>query len=171
MGDDGRYLERFCVMAGKSYFSASVPKIVVQSLFKKYDTDENGHLSKKEALCLLKDDLGMDNKQAEACYLLVDKDGGGSISFEEFFSWFRDEKGLECVNDKSRCYYISKAVDEFKKYDKDGNGTIDKDELKLLLKAVNYRHDSDAALRALDTTGDGKISFPEFLAWLNWLPN
>lgn len=158
-------------MAGKSYFSASVPKIVVQSLFKKYDTDENGHLSKKEALCLLKDDLGMDNKQAEACYLLVDKDGGGSISFEEFFSWFRDEKGLECVNDKSRCYYISKAVDEFKKYDKDGNGTIDKDELKLLLKAVNYRHDSDAALRALDTSGDGKISFPEFLAWLNWLPN
>lgn len=157
--------------SGKSYFSATVPRIVVQSLFKKYDTDGNGHLSKKEVLILLKDDLGMDNKQAEACYMLVDKDGGGSVSFEEFFSWLRNEKGLECVNDNSRYYYIRKAIDEFKKYDRDGNGTIDKDELKLLLKAVDYCHDFNEALRQLDTSGDGKISFPEFLAWLNWLPN
>ena len=28
----------------------------------------------------------------------------------------------------------------------------------------------DNALLTLDKGGDGKISFTEFLAWLNWLP-
>ena len=28
----------------------------------------------------------------------------------------------------------------------------------------------DSALQSLDTSGDGKISFSEFLNWLNWLP-
>lgn len=103
--------------------------------------------------------------------MFVDKDGGGSVFFEEFFFWFWNEKGLECVNDNFRYYYIRKVIDEFKKYDRDGNGIIDKDELKFLLKVVDYCYDFNEVFWYLDISGDGKILFFEFLVWLNWLLN
>ena len=159
-------------MAGKSYFTADVPEIVVKSLFQKYDTDGSGRLAKKELLTLLKDDLGMKDDQAQACYMLVDKDGGGDLSFDEFLGWLRSGEGFKNIDNSSRYYYIQKAIAEFKKYDKDGNGTIDKEEFKCLMTSLGCKDESqfDSALRSLDTSGDGKISFPEFLAWLNWLP-
>lgn len=159
-------------MSGKSYFNAEVPDIVVKSLFKKYDTDDSGRLGKKEMLSLLKDDLGMKDDQAQACILMVDKDGGGEISYDEFILWLRTGKGFQNIDDNSRYYKVQKAIELFKKYDKDGNGTIDREEFKKLMTSLNACDESqtDSALQALDTSGDGKISFPEFLAWLNWLP-
>ena len=158
--------------AGKSYFNANVPDIVVKSLFQKYDTDGSGRLGKKEVLTLLKDDLGMKEDQAQAQYMLMDKDGGGDLSFDEVCFWLRSGQGFKNIDNSSRFCVIQKAIAEFKKYDKDGNGTIDKDEFKSLMRALGYSDESrfDDAMRALDTSGDGKISFPEFLAWLNWLP-
>lgn len=155
---------------GKSYFSESVPKIVVQSLFRKYDTDNSGRLQKLELMTLLKDDLGMDSKQAEAVMMLVDKDGSGAVSFEEFFQWLREGEGLKNVDNSTRYYYIRKAVDLFKKYDKDASGTIEPNELKELLKSVGYTGSVESALKVLDKDGNNKVSFPEFLDWLNWLP-
>lgn len=158
--------------AGKSYFNANVPDIVVKSLFQKYDTDGSGRLGKKEVLTLLKDDLGMKEDQAQAQYMLMDKDGGGDLSFDELCVWLRSGQGFKNIDNSSRYYIIQKAIAEFKKYDKDGNGTIDKDEFKSLMRSLGYSDESkfDNSMGALDTSGDGKISFPEFLAWLNWLP-
>ena len=165
-------IEESFSMAGKSYFNANVPEIVVKSLFKKYDTDGSGRLGKMEVLTLLKDDLGMKEDQAQAQYMLMDKDGGGDLSFDELCVWLRSGQGFTNIDNSSRYNVIQKAIAEFKKYDKDGNGTIDKDEFKSLMKSLGYSDESqfDGAMRALDTSGDGKISFPEFLAWLNWLP-
>ena len=159
-------------MAGKSFFSADVPEIVVKSLFRKYDTDGSGRLGKNEVLTVLKDDLGFKDDQAQAQYMLVDKDGGGDLSFDELLVWLRSEERFKNIDNSSRYYLIQKAITEFKKYDRDGNGTIDKDEFKILMRSLGHSDESqfDNALRALDTSGDGKISFPEFLAWLNWLP-
>ena len=161
--------------AGKSYFNANIPDIVVKSLFKKYDTDGSGRLGKKEVLTLLKDDMGLREDQAQAQYMLMDKDGGGDLSFDELCFWLRSGQpgqGFKNIDDSSRYFVIQKAIAEFKKYDNDGNGTIDKEEFKSLMRSLGYSDESqfDNAMRALDTSGDGKISFPEFLAWLNWLP-
>ena len=72
----------------------------------------------------------------------------------------------------SRFFRLKKAVDMFKKFDADGNGSIEKDEFTQLMIAINCPKDKiPDALTTLDTDGDGKISFPEFLKWLNWLPN
>ncbi|XP_031564176.1 polcalcin Jun o 2-like [Actinia tenebrosa] len=155
---------------GKSYFSENVPKIVVQSLFRKYDTDDSGRLQKTELMTLLKDDLGMDSKQAEAVMMLVDKDGSGAVSFEEFFQWLREGQGLKNVDNTTRYYYIRKAVDLFKTYDKDASGTIEPNELKELLKSVGYTGSVESALKVLDKDRNNKVSFPEFLQWLNWIP-
>ncbi|XP_068682286.1 uncharacterized protein [Montipora foliosa] len=163
------------MQAGKSYFNPNVPDVVVKSLFHKYDTDRSGHLGKNEMLKLLKDDLGLKEDEARACVMMVDKDGCGDISFDEFVSWLRTEKGFKNIDDKSRYYKVQKAIELFRQYDKDDSGTIDRDEFKLLFekfKAGNCNDSQlDNALQILDTSGDGKISFAEFLAWLNWLPS
>lgn len=163
------------MQAGKSYFNAEVPDVVVRSLFHKYDTDGSGNLGKNEMLNLLKDDLGLKDEQARACIMLVDKDGCGEVSFNEFITWLRTENGFRNIDDRSRYYKVQKAIELFKKFDKDGNGTIDREEFKQLFqqfKAGNCDESQlDNALKSLDTSGDGQISFAEFLAWLNWLPN
>jgi len=158
--------------SGKSYFNANVPEIVVKSLFQKYDTDGSGRLGKREVLTLLKDDLGLKEDQAQAQYMLMDKDGDGDMSFDELRVWLRSGQGFSNIDNSSRYYVLQKAIAEFKKYDKDGNGTIDKEEFKSLMRSLGYSDESqfDNAMRSLDTSGDGKISFTEFLAWLNWLP-
>lgn len=160
------------MMSGKSYFAADVPEVVLKSLFRKYDTDDSKSLGKREMLRLLKEDLGFEDDRAQACILMVDKDGCGEISFDEFILWIRTEKGFENIDDNSRFYIIQKAIELFKQYDKDGNDTIDREEFKKLMMSLNVSDDEkvDNALQALDKGGDGKISFTEFLAWLNWLP-
>ena len=160
------------VMSGKSVFAADVPEVVLKSLFRKYDTDDSKSLGKREMLTLLKEDLGFEHDRAQACILMVDKDGCGEISFDEFTLWIRTEKGFGNIDNNSRFYIIQKAIELFKQYDKDGNDTIDREEFKKLMMSLNVSDDEkvDNALLTLDKGGDGKISFTEFLAWLNWLP-
>ena len=163
------------MQAGKSYFDANVPDVAVKSLFHKYDTDGSGHLGKNEMLKLLKEDLGLSDEKAHACIMMIDKDGCGGISFDEFISWLRTDKGFKNIDDKSRYYRVQKAIELFKQFDKDDSGTIDREEFKLLFKQFKAGNCDDSqlenALQTLDTSGDGQISFAEFLAWLNWIPS
>ena len=168
-GRDRTKRDRLSVLSGKSYFAADVPEVVLKSLFRKYDTDDSKSLGKREMLKLLKEDLGFEDDRAQACILMVDKDGCGEISFDEFILWIRTEKGFGNIDNNSRFYIIQKAIELFKKYDKDGNDTTDREEFKKLMMSLDVSDDEkvDNALLALDKGGDGKISFTEFLAWLN----
>ena len=153
-----------------SYFDENTPDVVLRSLFSKYDADDSGIIENKEARTLLVEDLGMSNEEAEAAILLNDQDGSGSLAFNEFKAWLNKGDGLKNFNDASRYSILSKAVDMFRGYDLNGNGSLDRTEFCRLLNDIGHNDNEDAALAALDSDKNNKISFPEFLRWLNWIP-
>ena len=122
-------------VAGGSFFDKNVPHIVLKSLFTKYDKDGSGQLSRLELQGLFVDDLGLSKEQAESYAYLLDKDGNGQVSFEEFNSWLHSGEKFKNVNDKSRYQRLKKAVELFKTYDKDESGALDKEEFEKLFIA------------------------------------
>ena len=147
------------------------PDIVLKSLFLKYDHDNSGELQKEEIEQLLKVDLDMSVEESEVYSLLVDADGSKSISFEEFKAWLSSGERLENVNDQSKFYLLGKAVDLFKQYDTNREGTLDTDEFRILMNDLNYSSEViQSGIAAIDTDGNDVITFHEFIKWLNWVP-
>ncbi len=113
----------------------------------------------------------MTKAQAEAFILLRDKDGNQKVSFEEFNEWIKSGDRFSAIDDKSQFYILQKAISMFKKLDKDGSGVLEKSEVASLLRSQGGKPEHlDAHLKELDKSGDGTVSFPEFLDYLNWLP-
>jgi len=162
-------LHRFSGMAN-SYFGSDTPEVVLRSLFTKYDQDNSGHIGKEELLTLLTDDLGLSDSEADVYTHLMDKDGSSSVCYDEFKHWFCDGDKLNALNDQSRYHLLSKAVEMFRQYDCDGNQAIGIDEFYQLMSNIGgNEHSIDEAFKSLDSDQNGKISFPEFLRWLNWI--
>jgi len=154
-----------------TFFDPKAPAVVLKSLFLKYDKDGSGELDKSELVVLFQDDLGFNKEQSEAYALLLDKDGNGNVSFDEFNAWLKSGENFQNINDKSRYSRLKKAVNLFKKYDADNSQALDRDEFKKLFKEVGGKPNKlDAALKELDTDGNERISFQEFLRWLKWVP-
>ena len=66
---------------------------------------------------------------------------------------------------------IRNAIELFKRFDVDQSFGLDRCELeKVILEFGGDPSSVETAFQQLDTDGNGKISFQEFLRWLNWLP-
>ena len=158
-------------LEAKSYFDANAPNVVLKSLFLKYDKDGSEKLQAEELRTLFEEDLGLNADAAKAYSLLLDKDGSGEVSFEEFKAWLSSGEKFKNVNDESRLYRLSKAVEMFEKYDVDGGQSLSAEEFQKLHADIGGKPEKlQEALAALDKDGNGKISFPEYLKWLNWVP-
>ena len=159
-------------MSGRSLIGPDVPQVVIKSIFSKYDKDGSGRLEKKEVLAMM-GDLGLDEKQAELCFMMLDKDGNNNVSEKELMDWLRAGEGYKVVDDPNRYSFLRRVADAFKRYDKDGSGVIDKNEFRALLAAVgkDWRSCDDSviekALSVVDKDGSGTVSFTEFLDWMD----
>ena len=161
-------------MSGKSLFRSDVPDVVIKSIFDKYDKDGSKVLERPEILAML-GDMGLDEKQAELCFLMIDKDGNNNVSKDEFLQWFQKGEGVKVVDDPNRFAFVQKVANTFKRYDRDGSGVIDKHGFRALLASGGKVWQScsdaqiDAALRVVDKDGSGTVSFSEFLSWMDKL--
>lgn len=157
---------------GFSFFDEGCPDIALKSLFRKYDLNRDGALSRKELEILLKEDLGLEEDQCEVYVYILDKDGDSCISYEEFHFWLRSKEKLKNVTDNGRFVILRKAIEMFKQYDRDSNFSLDREEVKsLLVNSGGMVENIDTALKELDVDHNGHVSFQEFLTWLNWIPN
>lgn len=159
------------MQAGHSYFFCDTPEIAIHSLFDKYDHERNGKLDESELKDLLQGDLGLSPEQACIYTLLLDQAGEHSVSFQEFYNWLRSGERFKNIDDKSRFGKLCQAVEMFKNFDTDNSDTLDKEQFKNLITAIGYTNvDSEKLFNELDSHHNGKLSFVEFLKWLNWVP-
>ena len=159
------------MQAGLSFFDKKAPTVVVRSLFDKYDSNGNGKLEEKEMQALLEGDLGLDHEKSWVYFLLLDKNGDHDISFEEFSDWLRSEEHFEVLNDKEKFDSLCKAFNYFKTFDTDDSDTLDRAQFERMMKFFGHETiNMDKAFAKMDKDENGKVSFWEFMVWLQWIP-
>ena len=137
-----------------------------EELFHKYDADGGGTIdaSELQALCF---DLGMvfeDEADKQLVLSMLDTDGDGEVSMDEFKVWWLENSETFFVKDYND--NVKSAIHFFKKFDDDMSGELDQMEFVAMCKEMGWStKDTAMSLVMLDTDGDGMISFQEFLAW------
>ncbi|XP_059161696.1 neo-calmodulin-like isoform X2 [Physella acuta] len=128
-----------------------------EELFKKFDKDNSGTLDVHELRNLLRaGNSNMTDTQIADAFVYFDgPQGDRRITLDEFV------KGLKKLED-----FISKLAQLFKQYDSDNSGFLDKNELRKILEASGHKFtdpEVNEILKNADKSGDGKISFEEFM--------
>jgi calmodulin len=103
--------------------------------------------------------LGQNPSEADLIEMIstVDDNGDNEIDFPEFLILMKSRIGEKDPEKELR--------DAFRVFDTDNSGSIDKKELKRLMKKLGQalsEAELDAMMDEVDTNGDGQISFEEF---------
>lgn len=161
------------MQAGHTFFARDAPEVAIHSLFDRYDLEKNGKLDKAELKQLLEGDLGLSPEQSCIYTLILDQAGEHNVSYEEFFNWLRSGERFENINDKTKFEKLCRAVQIFKFYDTDDSDTLDRQQFEnLITQFLGYDKNVDLKklFQDLDCHHNGKLSFWEFMKWLNWVP-
>jgi Ca2+-binding EF-hand superfamily protein/adenosylcobinamide amidohydrolase len=141
--------------------------IALQRKFRIMDDDGSKQLNMAEFKKAMKEmNMGLNDTEYRTLFDYFDSDKSGSISFEEFIQGVRDP-----LNER-RLRLVQIA---FTKLDKDGNGTVDADEIASIYDASKHpeviagRKTAQAVLNEFLTTFDvggdidGKVTLQEFI--------
>ena len=101
------------------------------------------------------------DEELRAMIAEVDGDGSGTIEFPEFLALMAFRLMLNDNEDE--------ILEAFKIFDKDGNGKLSADELKLVLTSLGEKlspQECDEIIRLADQDGDGQVAYREFVKFL-----
>lgn len=132
----------------------------VKETFNNLDTNGDGELDVQELGELLNGiDFPFKQEEVEKLMQLLDKNNDERVDYEEFATWYiGSEKRIK-----------RDILDLFKKYDSDGNGTLEKSEVCDLLKATKKmtQEDIDATVEELfkEKKDNEGISQEQFFLW------
>eukprot|EP01087_Luapelamoeba_hula_P015520 TRINITY_DN464_c0_g1_i1.p1 TRINITY_DN464_c0_g1~~TRINITY_DN464_c0_g1_i1.p1 ORF type:complete len:164 (-),score=38.35 TRINITY_DN464_c0_g1_i1:38-529(-) len=148
------------------------PQPLSKRVFNKYDTDKSGSITTKEFKDLAYE-MGyfLSPSELDLATSQLDKDGSGSISYEEFRQWWAsDNRFAKLQSHDSEQDALYQHLAAFRQADKDHSGSLSRQEFGPVyekLKAANAtRKPLDACFNDLDTDRSGHVSFNEYTNWL-----
>lgn len=141
----------------------------MRECFKMADVDGNGAIDKQELrrllesvegglACLMAYEGFLPDGKLDAIFAKYDKDGSGTITFDEFQAFVYD--GLLLDGTLAEYERVFKAVDD------SGNGAIGATELAAMFKQLGSPMTQDKLadiFMKYDVDGSGQIDFPEFI--------
>ncbi|MCQ2821129.1 MAG: protein kinase [archaeon] len=124
-------------------------------LFHSFDTNGDGVLSKEEIINGYKQYMPFDNveEMVEEIFNNIDTDKNGTIDYNEF---------VVASIGKQKLLNNARLEETFKMFDKDGNGSISREEIKMALGNSMDEKTLEDLIKEVDTNGDGEISLKEF---------
>jgi calcium-dependent protein kinase len=133
----------------------------MKQMFASFDKDGSGTITIKELQRgLEKQGCAAGAEEIAGLLSTMDVDGDGVLDYEEFLAATLSAFKMNSANNLQRAFAY---------FDKDESGYITADELKLVIEELELGGDMDVNefLRAVDTDGDHKIDYDEFLAMMN----
>ncbi|CAF2774344.1 unnamed protein product [Rotaria sp. Silwood2] len=131
----------------------------LKDAFDLFDSDKSGKISEKELGNVFKAlSIKVSDSQLKKLVAEMDTDKSGQIEFDEFCRVMADAFFKKHSQDELRA--------AFRQFDQDGSGFIQASELENIMIKMGKRFNKaqiDALVKSLDTSGDGKISFDEFV--------
>eukprot|EP01091_Cochliopodium_minus_P016808 TRINITY_DN6403_c0_g1_i2.p1 TRINITY_DN6403_c0_g1~~TRINITY_DN6403_c0_g1_i2.p1 ORF type:complete len:289 (+),score=89.41 TRINITY_DN6403_c0_g1_i2:55-921(+) len=156
-------------------------------IFKMCDINKDGSLSKKELQNALKQmEINHTEKEFNSLFDQLDINKDGQINFNEFVNglkWMKKAKTIQPNNLSRKSSFVAllenfndKETKSFKELfdlcDTKKRGYLDKAGISELFKNLNLEYSGNELenfFTSIDTNGDGKISFNEFLNSMSWL--
>lgn len=104
----------------------------------------------------------------------LDKDGSGVVETSEFLRWFRvDDRFAHLPRDKDQSVrdWVNWVAQYFGQYDPEWTGVLSKEKFTEMFYSEGFREnlteniEVEELFEKIDVSGDGRISFNEFLTW------
>ena len=152
----GRKLQQAALTYIVNYLMTKEEKNEMLEIFQSLDSNGDGVLSKDEIFEGYKQTLGEVEARREVDRIMkeADIDNSGTIDYNEF---------VMAATNRQKLLNKEKLENTFKIFDKDGNGSISKEEIKSLLCARSEdKKLIDEIMNEVDSNGDGEISLNEF---------
>ena len=143
-----------------------LPEVVAESYFKNFDSNNDGRLDDAEMDEYLKY-IGFDRDSSETIKRVIDRDGDGYYSFEEFYTFLKNGRQLSVHMSNSCIAILELAFSYFKQYCVKGKNLVDRTGFRRMISDNGL---SDVHLEPLfihlDKDKSGFLSFPELMTYL-----
>eukprot|EP00041_Stephanoeca_diplocostata_P023885 m.595494 g.595494 ORF g.595494 m.595494 type:complete len:417 (+) comp22404_c0_seq7:880-2130(+) len=145
-------LQRMALLA-MSFGSKEAQVAELDAAFRHIDKDGDGVISLSEFTTMMIEKGVSERGEIKEYFEAIDQDHTGSIKYSEFIAAMVSEQTANAPEQLEAA---------FRRLDVDNSGSLDKDDLKVLLGKAYTPAEVTRVLEAADTDGDGKIDLAEF---------
>ncbi|CAF1218700.1 unnamed protein product [Rotaria sp. Silwood1] len=150
-------------------------KPLSELVFKKYDLDNNGWLSRNElrSMCY---DMGyyLSDDEIAWAWTVLDKNGSGTIDYNEFAEWWKKSSRFDHLKmpNEQQAHLLCRVVEIFRSYDKTNIGSLDRAQFTTMVHElidegiINGSEHLACEFEQIDRSHDERININELIAWL-----